>query len=104
MAEGRWNTITRRVALLEVLEQVMVLLREHGHDDEAVWLGSRAEVIRSPASSDEEIRNAMNELHSIVPRMGGLLDLPLDVGPHGDAATARDSLDELADRLYELTR
>lgn len=41
------------------------------------------------------------ELHSIVLGIGGLMDLSLE-GPSADGESKE--LDELADRLYELTR
>lgn len=90
--------------IVDVIEQIARILSEHGYEDNAAWLLERAEVLRSPTTPSEDIRQTLDELHSIVTGMGGLFDLRLEDGAHQDATAARVALDELADRLFELTR
>jgi hypothetical protein len=92
--------------LLFVIEQIQAILAHYGHRDKAAFMSERADTLRSPASSAEDIREAREDLHSIVMGMNGLFDLRLEPGPSGEegASAARGTLDDLADRLYELTR
>ena len=92
----------RRKEVLRVVEQIEQLLSTHGHKDKAGWMSGQASALRA-AQSEHEVRTIFDRLHSVVPGMGGLMDLQL-VGQSGEVDhAARQALDAAADRLYELT-
>jgi hypothetical protein len=91
-----------RQEVVEVIAQIIDILSNHGYEDKAEWLSQRAEVLRV-STLDQDVRPTLDELHSIVLGMDGLFDLRLEEAAGRDAAAARDTLDDLADRLFELT-
>jgi hypothetical protein len=92
--------------LIQVLTEISALLERTGHPDRAAWLNSRQGVLLDPVATDDGREFARSEVHSIVSGMGGLLDMRLvpDATLKLSPREARERLDHLADRLYELTR
>lgn len=89
-----------------ILTEVIDLLRQCGVDDLAVWISERQDVLQASDATNDAREHAMNELHGAVLGMGGLFDLylvPAAGSPH-TTTSARERLDVLSDRLYELTR
>ena len=90
--------------VLEVVDQIIPLLASNGHPDKAEWLRKESAPLRDSNVSSSDVRAALHKLHSIVPRMGGLMDLGLVGSSREKEIQARKSLDELGDELYGLTR
>ena len=92
--------------LIQVLAELNALLTRTGFPDRAAWIHDREGILLDPDATDDGREFARSELHSIVSGMGGLLDLRLvpDASLKLSAREARERLDGLADRLYELTR
>lgn len=89
--------------LPQVVAAIRELLEAYGHESRAAWLEEREQVLKAGASP-ERTETTIQELHAIVLGMGGLFDLPLTTPSKEAGVAARDRLDELADRLFELTR
>ena len=89
--------------LAGVVSAVREILEAFGHAQKAAWLAERERVLVAAESLDE-VKSTVEELHSVVLGMGGLFDLPLAATSRADRDAARARLDELADRLFELTR
>lgn len=92
--------------LIWVVSQIVDLLDECGRIDEAAWLAARKAVLENVDATADAREHVVGELHSVVPGMGGLMDLSLTPNPTSSysAVSAREKLDSLCDRLYELTR
>ncbi len=90
--------------VLGVLDEIIPLMAAHGHPDKADWLGKESTLLRDTHLSDSEARESLQRLHRIVPGMGGLMDLPLTGSSVEEEMVARQTLDKLADQLYQLTR
>ena len=84
-----------------VLDNIIELLGEGGHDRKARWLSEQRAIIVDAASSESEKERVRTEIHGDVLVMGGLIDRGF-VGPL--ASEQRRRLLELAEELYELTR
>jgi hypothetical protein len=82
-----------------VLVPLIDLLRTFGHSTKAEWLGERLALLQQGHGTVQ----TLVELHSIVPGMGGLMDLYLGEGS-AESETANAELARLADQLYEWTR
>lgn len=89
--------------LPQVVAAIRELLGAHGQESKAAWLEERERTLRA-GGSPEAIKTTIEELHGIVLGMGGLFDLPLTKPSKEAAEAARVRLDELADRLYDMTR
>jgi hypothetical protein len=89
--------------LVGVVAAIREILGTFGHRQMAGWLAERERVLESAASL-AEVKSIVAELHSIVLGMGGLFDLPLAATSKAASDAARARLDDLADRLYDLTR
>ncbi len=61
-------------------------------------------MLEDPETPADKLEATMNELHHIVLGMGGLMDLRHRAPSTAEADSAREDLDTLADRLFELTR
>jgi hypothetical protein len=90
--------------VLQVVEEMIPLLFDHGHRDKADWLAQQCEVLRDSAATSATLDEVRARLHDVVPRMGGLMDLRLEDSPDETTGSARAALDRLAEQLYELTR
>lgn len=92
--------------LSRTVSEIIGILDECGYSDEANWLSKRLAVLSDPSATADALEHARNELHTVVPGMGGLLDL--DLTPRaGSAMTperARERMDSLATVLFEGTR
>jgi hypothetical protein len=91
----------RREEIIALVDSMIRILSGYGQADHVDWLGARRRVLSDPTASNDALEATIEELHSIVLGMGGLMDLSLE-GPSADGD--RKELDELANRLYELTR
>lgn len=91
----------RREEVTAVIDSLVRILSDHGFASNADWLRTRRSVLADPYASDDAVESTLEELHGVVLGMGGLLDQRI-VGP--SAETARRKFDELAERLYGLTR
>ena len=89
--------------LAGVVAAVREILEAFGHPQKAAWLAERERVLEAAQSLDG-VKSTVEELHSVVLGMDGLFDLPLAATSAADGEAARAKLDELADRLFELTR
>ena len=90
--------------VLRVVDQIIPLLTTYGHPDEAEWLRKESALLRDSKLSHTEIGASLGRLHRIVPGMGGLMDLPMIGSSREQETLAREALDKLGERLYELTR
>jgi hypothetical protein len=90
--------------VLRVVHQIIALLASHGHPDKAEWLAQESAALRGPDVSDSTVRESLDKLHGVIPRMGGLMDLSLVGSSGAEEADARQALDRLGEELYELTR
>jgi hypothetical protein len=90
--------------VLQVVDQIIPLLASYGHPDKAEWLSKESALLRDSNVSSSQVRAALHTLHSIVPGMGGLMDLGLAGSSREDEIQARKTLDTLGNELYELTR
>ena len=92
--------------LEEVTAQIIELLTHTGHSDRADWMAERLRTLRDAQATPDAREFVATELHGVVLGMGGLMDMVLrpddDIGI--SSVQARDQLDGLADRLYDLTR
>lgn len=89
--------------LSQVVAAIRELLETHGQESKAAWLEERERTLEA-GGPPETIKTTIKELHSIVLGMGGLFDLPLASPSQEAGEAARVLLDELADRLFEMTR
>jgi hypothetical protein len=89
-----------------VLAEIIDLLGECGRPDRASWLAERLAVLQKDNATADAREHVATELHGVVLGMGGLMDMSLVPAPgsHLSSTVAREKLDELADRLYDLTR
>ncbi|WP_308466732.1 hypothetical protein [Rathayibacter soli] len=99
--------MTSTAGLVEVIHDIVTLLRECDRGTYASWLATRQAILTDPGSIDDERRRqVIAELHGVVAGMGGLADLTLR--PPQDSllspVQARQLLDDLQERLYVLTR
>ena len=92
-----------RFEVASVMDQIIEILNRHGYDDKARWLASSAAVLTGADSTEEMVAQTYSDLRGVVLGMGGLMDLRLDAPTPGEAIAARATLDELVERLYELT-
>ena len=86
-----------------VVGQIIPLLASYGQQDKAGWLGNESALLGDARLSDMAVSEAFQRLHRIVPGMGGLMDLPLAGLSREEETIARETLDKLANELYELT-
>lgn len=92
--------------LRDVLADIIDILDETGHAERARWLAERLSVLNDHSATPDAQEHVRLEIHGIVLGMGGLMDLEPrpDSSSRRTAAVARQQLDELADRLYVLTK
>jgi hypothetical protein len=91
----------RREEVTAVIDSLIGILSDHGYAPNADWLRARRSVLVDPHASDDAVESTLEGLHGAVLGMGGLMD-PRVEGQSAEAA--RQKLDELAERRYELTR
>lgn len=96
-------TSTRLVA---ILSEIIDLLSQCGLTERATWLNDRLAILLDDRATADAREHVSNELHGVVLGMGGLMDLSLAPasGSSYTSSSARERLDLLGDRLYELTR
>jgi|GEM_PF-6179772 len=92
--------------LTAVLAEIVDLLRKCGRPDRASWLAERLTVLQQDGTTADVGDRVAAELHGVVLGMGGLMDITLEPSVESELSprAAREKLDELADRLYDLTR
>lgn len=90
--------------VLDVVDRIIPLLANYGHGDKADWLREESKILRTPGRSEDEWREVMKKLHSIVPGMGGLMDLPIYTDSPEERLRVRKELNDLGDKLYRLTK
>lgn len=92
--------------LRDVLADIIDLLGQTGHEDRARWLAERLALLSDATATVDAQEYARTELHGVVLGMGGLMDLVPrpESSSRWTASVARQQLDELADRLYALTK
>lgn len=93
-------------ALINVLSEIVTLLRQCGYEERSGWLEERQAVLQAVDATADAREHASAELHGVVLGMGGLMDLSLRPieGSSYTPASARERLDSLGDALYDLTR
>ncbi|MBN9630396.1 MAG: hypothetical protein J0I18_07290 [Actinobacteria bacterium] len=93
-------------ALTAVLVETIDLLRQCGRPDRADWLAERLRILRRDDATAEVRKRAVAELHGVVLGMGGLMDIVVEPPSESKLSprSARERLDELADKLFDLTR
>lgn len=96
----------RDAELPEVLVDVIEHLHRTGYDERARWFSDRLNLLRDPDVTSEQLDQVGVELHSTVLGMGGLLDLEpkLNASSKLSRLEAKNRMNELADRLYRLTK
>ena len=90
--------------ILGIVDQIIPLLTTHGYPDKAEWLARKAALLRDTALPEGGAKAVLQELHRLVPGMGGLMDLEVTGSSRDEEVRVRQALDRLGDELYELTR
>jgi hypothetical protein len=61
------------VNLIELLDAIVLLLRECGQFERSAWFGQCIVTLEDPASTRDALEHTKTEIHGVILGMGGLM-------------------------------